>query len=143
MEIFAFLLIGGIWAAFLLPSSFESRRRAPLTTTRNFARTKDLLASVSATNRPALMARRRAATRRQRALTVLSLGAILSLTVAVLQSSFALLMVAIAFDLALAGYVALLVQMRATRERTSPVVSLVPIDPVHDAQHHTVRVVAG
>ena len=38
MQIFAFILIAGIWAAFLLPSFFESRRKAPMTRTRNFAR---------------------------------------------------------------------------------------------------------
>ncbi len=143
MEIFAFLLIGGIWAAFLLPSFFESRRRAPLSTTRNFARSKDLLASVSATNGQALKARRRAATRRQRAVTLLSLGAVGSLAVAVLQSSFIWLLGAIAFDIALAGYITLLLHMRAARERSAPVVSLMSVDAVEDVQHHTVRVVAG
>jgi hypothetical protein len=143
LEIFAFLLIGGIWAAFLLPSFFESRRRAPLTTTRNFARSKDLLASVSATNGSALKARRRAAMRRRRVLTVLALGAAVSLAAAVLQSSFTWLLIAIGFDLALASYVTLMLQVKAMRERTAPVVSLVPVDTVEDAQHHTVRVVAG
>jgi len=143
LEIFAFLLIGGIWAAFLLPSFFESRRRAPLSTTRNFARSKDLLASVSATNGQALKARRRAATRRSRVVTVLSLGAVGSLAVAVLQSSFVWLLATIAFDVAVAGYVALLLQMRAVREQTAPVVSLVAVDAVDEVQHHTVRVVAG
>ena len=143
MEIFAFLLIGGIWAAFLLPSFFESRRRAPLSTTRNFARSKDLLASVSATNGQALKARRQAAVRRRNVLVVLTAGALGSLAVSVLQSSFTWLLVAIAFDLALAGYITLLLQVKAVRERSAPVVSLVPVGAVDDAQHHTVRVVAG
>ncbi len=59
------------------------------------------------------------------------------------QNSFTLLLVAIAFDLALAGYITLLLQIRATRGRSAPVVSLVPVESVDDAQHHTVRVVAG
>lgn len=143
MEIFAFLLIGGIWAAFLLPSFFESRRRAPLSTTRNFARSKDLLASVSATNGSALKARRLAAMRRRRVLTVLGMGALGSLIVAVLQSSVVWLLVAIGFDLALAAYVTLMLQVKATRERSAPVVPLVAVEAVDDAQHHTVRVVAG
>lgn len=143
MEIFAFLLIGGIWAAFLLPSFFESRRRAPLNTTRNFARSKDLLASVSATNGQALKARRRAAARRRRAVTVLSLGVLGSLAIAVLQSSFAWLLVTIGFDLALAGYITLLLKIKTARERSAPVVRLAAVDSVDDAQQHTVRVVAG
>lgn len=143
MEIFAFLLIGGIWAAFLLPSFFESRRRAPISTTRNFAKSQDLLASVSGVNAAEVKARRHSALRRRRVLAVLSAGALGSLAIAVLQSSFTWLLVAIAFDLALAGYITLMLQMRATRARTAPVVPLVAVEPPEDAQHHTVRVVAG
>ncbi len=143
LEIFAFLLIGGIWAAFLLPSFFESRRRAPLSTTRSFARSKDLLASVSATNGQALKARRLAAVRRRRALTVLSAGALGSLGLAVLQNSFIWLIATIGFDLGLAGYITLLLQMKVSHERSAPVISLVPVEPGDDTQHHTVRVVAG
>ena len=47
MEILAFILIAFIWAAFLLPSFFESRRRAPINATRDFARSTALLASVA------------------------------------------------------------------------------------------------
>jgi hypothetical protein len=144
LEIFAFLLIGGIWAAFLLPSFFDSRRRAPLNTTRNFARSKDLLASVSATNNgQALKARRLAAVRRRRVLVLLSIGALGSLALAVLQGSFAWLMATIVFDIALAAYVAVLMQIKATRHDSAPVLSLVPTESMQDEQHHTVRVVAG
>ena len=143
MEIVAFLLIGGIWAAFLLPSFFESRRRAPLNTTRNFARSKDLLASVSGVNAPELKARRRAAVRRRRVLAILAVGAFGSLAAAVLQDSFVWLAATIAFDLALAGYVTLMLQMRPGRIAASPVVPLMAVEPTDDTQHHTVRVVAG
>ena len=146
MEIFVFLLIGGIWAAFLLPAFFDSRRRSPLSTTRNFARSKDLLASVSATNGQALKAKRRAGVRRRRVLTMLSLGALGSLAFAVWQSSFTWLVAAIGFDVALAAYITVLLHMRATRDGYTPVVSVLPVEPVEpvvDAQHHTVRVVAG
>lgn len=143
MEIFAFLLIGGIWAAFLLPSFFESRRRGPLKTTRNFARSQDLLASVSATNGAELKARRRAGLRRRRVLMALTVGALGSLALAVLQGSFLWLATTIAFDVALAGYITVLLQIRATRARSAPIVSLLPVESSDDAQHHTVRVVAG
>lgn len=76
-------------------------------------------------------------------LTILTLGAVASLAIAVLQSSFTFLLVAIAFDLALAGYITLLLQIRVTRERSAPVVPLVAVESMDDAQHHTVRVVAG
>jgi hypothetical protein len=143
LEIFAFLLIGGIWAAFLLPSFFENRRRGPLNTTRNFARSQDLLASVSATNSAELKARRRAGVRRRRVLLILTIGALGSLALAVFQGSFMWLMATIGFDLALAGYVTLLLQVRTTRARSAPVVPLVAVESTEDAQHHTVRVVAG
>jgi len=42
------ILIAGLWAAFLLPSFLDHRSRAPRTTTRDFARTKKLLAQVTA-----------------------------------------------------------------------------------------------
>jgi hypothetical protein len=143
LEIFAFLLIGGIWAAFLLPSFFDSRRRAPLNTTKSFARSKDLLASVSVTNGQAIKAQRMAGVRRRRVLAVLTVGAMGSLALAVLQGSFVWLMVTVGFDLALAGYIALLMQMKASRAQAAPVLSLLPVEAMDDAQHHTVRVVAG
>ena len=143
MEIFAFLLIGGIWAAFLLPSFFESRRRAPLSTTRNFARSKDLLASVSGANAAHFKARRIAANRRRRVLVILSVGALGSLAVAVLQESVVWLGATIAFDLALAAYITLLVQIRSNTARSASVLSLVAVESAEDVQHHTVRVVAG
>ena len=73
----------------------------------------------------------------------LALGALGSLALAVLQNSFPFLLLAIAFDLALAGYITLMLQVRASRVRTAPVVPLLRVEPAEDAQHHTVRVVAG
>ena len=143
MEILILLLLGGVWAAFLLPSFLASRRRAPINTTRSFARSQDLLASVSGVNAAEVKARRRAASRRRRVVAVLSGGALASLALSVVQSSFLWLVVTIGFDLALAGYVTLMLQMRSTKSRTATVVSLVPVEAPEDAQHHTVRVVAG
>ena len=60
MEIIAFVLIACIWAAFLLPSFFESRRAAPLSTTRSFAKSTALLGTVASSTGTELMARRRA-----------------------------------------------------------------------------------
>ena len=87
MEILAFILIAFIWAAFLLPSFFESRRRAPINATRDFARSTALLASVATVPGTEVMARRKARERRRRLLYALAAGALISLTVAILRSS--------------------------------------------------------
>ena len=73
----------------------------------------------------------------------LTVGALGSLALAVLQGSFLWLATTIAFDVALAGYITVLLQIRATRARSAPIVSLLPVESSDDAQHHTVRVVAG
>lgn len=142
MEIIAFVVIACIWAAFLLPSFFESRRTAPLSTTRSFARSTALLATVASSTGTELMARRRARDRRRRILMSLASAALISLTIAIVRSSIVWLGLTLAFDVAIAGYVTLLLQ---ARQRT--VVPLISI-PSHAAveeepQRHTVRVVAG
>ena len=143
MQLVVFLLIGGIWAAVLLPSFFSSRRRTPLNTTRNFARTKYLLALVTGANANEAKARRRAAVRRKRVLSILALGAGLSLTLAVYRASLIWLAATIAFDIALAVYVTLMLQVTGGSGKVASVVRLVPVDPEKDTQHHTVRVVAS
>jgi hypothetical protein len=142
MEIIAFVVIACIWAAFLLPSFFESRRTAPLSTTRSFARSTALLATVASSTGTELMARRRARDRRRRILLSLASAALISLTIAIVRSSIVWLGLTLAFDVAIAAYVTLLLQ---ARQRT--VVPLISI-PNHVAveeepQRHTVRVVAG
>ncbi len=143
MEILAFILIAFIWAAFLLPSFFESRRRAPINATRDFARSTALLASVATVPGTEVMARRKARERRRRFLYALAAGAIISLTVAILRSSVVWLGVTLVFDVAIAGYIALLMQLR---QRTAPA-QVVPISAPATAEvepeQHTVRVVAG
>lgn len=143
MEILAFILIAFIWAAFLLPSFFESRRRAPINATRDFARSTALLASVATVPGTEVMARRKARERRRRLLYALAAGAIISLAVATLSSSVVWLGVTLVFDLAIAAYVGLLVQLRQ-RAAPAPVVPISQAAAV-DAEpaQHTVRVVAG
>ena len=121
MELFAFILIACIWAAFLLPSFFESRRKAPTSTTRNFAKSTALLASVANSSGPEIIARRRAQDRRRRTLMALAAAALISLTVAVLRSSLVWLGVTIALDLAIAGYVTMLLFMRQQAVRPAVV----------------------
>ncbi len=138
MEIYAFLLIGGIWAAFLLPSLLEGRRSAPASSTRSFARSQDLLASV-ATDRRHFVQQKKAHVKRQRALVALVTGAVITLTAAIVMSSPVLLAVTIAFDLAIAAFVTMLLQTRQ-QPATADVVQLRVVEVNEPA---TVRVVAG
>jgi len=140
MEIFAFILIGGIWAAFLLPSVVDGRRQAPMTSMRGFARSKDLLASVAASDFRAARQRRRNGMRRRRILAWLAGGAMLSLTLAIMQGSSIWLAITLGFDLAFAGYVTLLLHAQQAAPSRAPVVAL---HVVADPEPATVRVVAG
>lgn len=138
MELYAFLLIGGIWAAFLLPSLMEGRRTAPASSTRSFARSQDLLASVAVENRGVIQ-RRRASVKRQRALMGLIAGAVVTLAAAIFMSSPVLLALTILFDLAIAAFVTLMLQ---TRQQPAPA-EVVHLRVVEDNEPATVRVVAG
>ena len=146
MRVLAFILIAAIWAVFLLPSFFESRRRAPLNATRDFARSTALLASVATVPGTEVMARRKARERRRRIMFLLIAGAMASLAVAIVQASVVWLGVTLVFDVAIAAYVALLVQ---TKQRATQPARVVPIGepttvPVPaESEQHTVRVVAG
>ena len=145
MQILAFILIGGIWAAFLLPSFFESRRKAPISTTRNYAKSTALLASVSSSAGQEAMARRRTMTRRRRMLFALIAGAAISLAVAVVQGSSLWLAVTLGFDAAIAGYIGLLMHLKQQRATTPAVVPLTQPAPqlAEEPQRHTVRIVNG
>jgi hypothetical protein len=90
------------------------------------------------------MARRKARERRRRLLYSLAAGAVISLTVAILQASLVWLGVTLLFDVAIAAYVALLMHMRQRVAAQSRVVTLtaVPSAPA-EPDAHTVRVVAG
>jgi len=125
MEILAFLIIGGVWAVFLLPSFFEGQRSASMRSTRNFARHNDLLASVAMHTAEEVRAAGRARRRRRRTVAVLGTGALGSLGAAVLTGSTVWLGVTIAFDILLAGFVTALLQIKADRfEKVAPVVSI-------------------
>ena len=155
MPYVAALLIAGLWAAFLLPSFFDHRSRAPKTTTRDFARTRQLLQQVSAANPDGeAYVRYHAQIRRQRILVGLGITAILTLAVATYMGSIAWLALTIAVDVAIAGYVAGLLFMK--QQRLLPRATVVsiesvqtqPVPAVSDAppgyeETLTVRVIAG
>jgi hypothetical protein len=80
-----FILIAGLWAAFLLPSFFDQRNHAPKATTRDYARTKEMLASV-AQSRPDsdTYIRQHAQVRRQRILAGMGAASVSTLLFATL-----------------------------------------------------------
>lgn len=145
MEIWVFVLLAGVWAAFAWSSFFDSRRSAPAASTKSFARSTALLASVSTSGQRATLARQRAAARRQRILLGLGAGAVLALGVSIWFDSVAWLGLAIAFDLALAAYIGLLLHIKQQRHLGGQVVPM----PISEAPAATepapssVRVVAG
>lgn len=149
MRLIGFIVIALLWAAFLLPSFFENRRKAPIASTRSFARSTALLATVAASDAAEVAARRQASQRRLRTLVSLVGGAVITLAVAILQASVVWLGVSLAFDIAIAGFITMLLQARQRRylaERTTvmlPAVSEEDPAPVRDPQRHTVRVVAS
>ena len=125
MEILAFLIIGGVWAVFLLPSFFEGQRSASMRSTRSFARHNDLLASVALHSAEEVRAANMARRRRRRTVAVLSTGALGSLGAAVITGSTVWLGVTIVFDILLAGFVTALLQAKAARfQALAPVVSI-------------------
>lgn len=125
MEILAFLIIGGVWAVFLLPVFFESSKSASLRSTRSFARHNDLLAAVATQSTAEVRAARLARTRRRRTVVMLGSGALGSLAASVLTGSTLWLGVTILFDVMLAGFVTVLLQVKAARFiEVAPVVEL-------------------
>ncbi len=146
MEILAFVLIGGIWAAFLLPSFVENRQRAPINSTRSFARNTALLASVAGNSVRDVMLRRQAQERRRKVLYALSAGAIGTLGAAIWFDSVMWLGATVVFDLALGGYVSLLLGANQRRSRMGRVLSLRNHRDLQETVREpepTVRVVAG
>ena len=154
MGIILFILIAGAWAAFLLPSFFDHRRENPRATTRAFARSKEKLANVTAAQvgSPAY-AQHHAQMRRQRIFIGLIMTALITLVIAVVRSSITWLGIAIAVDMAVGAYVALILTARQPRQvRRAPVVPLhttVPSAPTTardldlEEAPPTVRVIAG
>ena len=154
MGIILFILIAGAWAAFLLPSFFDHRRENPRATTRAFARSKEKLANVTTAQvgSPAY-AQHHAQVRRQRIFIALLLTALVTLVIAVLRTSITWLAVTIIVDMAVGGYVAMILAARQPKTvRRAPVVSIAtPISEAPttaadldlEAAPPTVRVIAG
>lgn len=156
MPIVVFILIAGLWAAFLLPSFFDHKRRAPKATTRDFARTREKLAAV-ANSQPDTDAyiRRHAQVRRQQILIGMGIASFATLVFATWTGSLAWLYLNIAVNVSIAGYVTLLltIKERQAVQRTivTPIthapqrtLTAVPEQPTYATDEAaTVRVIAG
>jgi uncharacterized membrane protein len=115
-----------------------------MTSTRSFARSQDLLASVATSDARHLLQRRRNSLRRRRTLAALGAGAALALVLAIIQSSSMWLYVAIGFDVALAAYVTLLLSSQQASPHRATVVALPTADePRYEYENASVRIVAG
>ena len=89
MPIVLFILIAGLWAAFLLPSFFDHRSQNPRSTTKDFARTRQLLAAVSASVPDGEeYVRRHSQVRRTRVLLGLGIAAFTTLVVTFIYATY-------------------------------------------------------
>jgi hypothetical protein len=111
MVIILFFLLVAVWAAVLLPSVVNVRRESQVnSTTRPEPERAPIARGASADARGKVLARRRYA------LIALGLGAVVSLIGAIVTGSFPLLIVALLFDVALAAYVAILLQIKQRKQ---------------------------
>ena len=127
MPIVLFILIAGLWAAFLLPSFFDQRSHAPKSTTRDFARTKEMLASVASSQPDSdTYIRRHAQVRRQRILLAMGVVSISTLVFATWTGSVAWLIINITVNIAIAAYVTLLLTIKQRKAMQRTVVVQIP-----------------
>ncbi len=119
------VVLGGLWAALLLPSFIDSRHDAPLTSTRSFDRRLAKLASLrSESIDPLELKRRRLLARRRRVMVALVGAALVTLLAAIFSGSIPLLLLSLAFD---GMFVAYLAALNAVRDR--PQTTRIPPTP--------------
>jgi hypothetical protein len=93
------VVLGGLWAALLLPSFLDSRHDAPLTSTKSFDRRLAKLAAMrTEAMDPRELKRRSVQARRRRVMIGLIGAALVTLVAAVLAGSIPLLLISLAFD---------------------------------------------
>jgi Flp pilus assembly protein TadB len=157
MAIVLFILIAGLWAAFLLPAFFDHRSNAPKSTTRDFARTRKKLAQVSTAQPDGdAYVRRHAQRKRQQILVGLAATFVVTLGYATWAGSVRWLYINIVVAVAIAGYITLLLAIKAQRSvpraqvvqiaqaphaATARHVARPPVPEYEESQ--TVRVIAG
>ena len=157
MAIVLFILIAGLWAAFLLPAFFDQRSNAPKSTTRDFARTRKKLAEVSTAQPDGdAYVRRHAQRKQQQVLMALGATFVVTLGYATWSGAVMWLYVNIGVAVMIAGYITMLLTLKA--RRLTPRAQVVQISTAphgataaHVAQPlvstyeepRTVRVIAG
>ncbi len=143
MEIVIFILLAGVWAMLLIPSFFDSRRQAPINTTQDFARNTARLNAVRVlAAEPAAAQRRRVLARRRRTLIALVAAAMGTLALAIVTGNIMFLGLNLLVDMALAAYIAMLLQIKETVAR--PPIPLHP-ERVREAEdtQAKIRILAG
>ncbi len=139
------LVIGGVWAIYLVPPILNSRRETPLASTAEYSRIAARLNTVQNEGQPVGvgMSRKAVLARRRRTLATLAMAAGMSLILALTTRSLGWLFTHIAVDAGIAWYVAVLLQIK--QSRTQQVI--VPAGSVSSAPVHgepqPVRVVAS
>ncbi len=130
MAIVLFILIAGLWAAFLLPAFFDHRNNAPKSTTRDFARTRRKLAQASTAQPDSdTYVRRHAQRKRQQILMGLAATFVVTLGYATWTGTVLWLYINIAVAVAIAGYITLLLAIKAQRSMPRAQVVQIPTAP--------------
>ena len=112
MEIVLFAVLLGVWAALVVPSVIRSRKENAVAT-----RAPD---SPTAARRAAAEHRARVLARRRNALVVLGLAVVGTLAAAIVTGSWPILVVSLIVDVALAAYVAILLQIKQSKGSDAP-----------------------
>ena len=107
MEIVLFALLLGVWAALVVPSVIRSRRENDVAT-RPQTRAGE-------TQRAAAEHRARVLARRRNALVILGVAVVGTLAAAIITGSWPILVVSLIADVALAAYVAILLQIKQSK----------------------------
>ena len=157
MAIVLFILIAGLWAAFLLPAFFDHRNNAPKSTTRDFERTRKKLAQVSTAQADGdAYVRRHAQHKQLQVLIGLVVTFVVTLGYATWSGAVVWLYINIAVAVAIAAYVTMLLALKA--QRAMPRAQVVQISTAPNAatahqvatpavpeyaESRTVRVIAG
>ncbi len=107
------LAVAGLWALFLLPSLFERRKEAPLSSTRHYGNVSSRLGQMQAQQASYVSpSSQRLSGKRRRTMLITGVLAIGTLALAIFTSSLVWLVGHLVIDAFLAWYVAMLVQIR-------------------------------
>lgn len=112
MEIVLFALLLGVWAALVVPSVIRSRRENDVAT-RSQTRAGE-------THRAAAEHRARVLARRRNALVILGVAVVGTLAAAIITGSWPILVISLIADVALAAYVAVLLQIKQAKAPAMP-----------------------